>query len=175
MRVILQSLLNHIIRWLTCCLLLRTKKCTDTQTKFCRWARNCNYYSLIPHFIKFFDWQTGNTFFCSVYFNRSVVFNSLKRQASLSITNSQSLLKLMSIKSMMPSNHLILFYPLLLLPSIFPSIKIFSNESAPCIRWPKYRSLSFSIRLSNQYSGLISFRTDQFDLHAVQGTFKSLL
>ena len=138
MRVILQSLLNHIIRWLTCCLLLRTKKCTDTQTKFCRWARNCNYYSLIPHFIKFFDWQTGNTFFCSVYFNRSVVFNSLKRQASLSITNSQSLLKLMSIKSMMPSNHLILCRPLLLLPSIFPSIRVFSNESALYIRWPKY-------------------------------------
>ena len=80
----------------------------------------------------------------------------------------------MSIKSMMPSNHLILFYPLLLLPSIFPSIKIFSNESALCIRWPKYRSLSFSIRLSNQYSGLISFRTDQFDLLAAQGTLKSL-
>ena len=90
-------------------------------------------------------------------------------QASLSITNSQSLLKLMSIKSVMPSNHLILSHPLLLLPSIFPSIRVFSNESVLPIRWPKYWSFSFSISPSNEYSGLISFRIDWLDLLAVQG------
>ena len=90
------------------------------------------------------------------------------RQASLSITNSWSLLKLMSIESVMPSNHLILCHPLLLLPPIFPSIRVFSNESALCIRWPKYWSFSFSISPSNEYLGLISFRMDQFDLLAVQ-------
>ena len=97
------------------------------------------------------------------------------RQASLSITNSRSLLKLMSIESVMPSNHLILSHPLLLLLSIFPSIRVFSNESAFCIRWPKYWSFSFSISPSNEYSGLISFRMDWLDLLAVQGTLKSLL
>ena len=90
-------------------------------------------------------------------------------QASLSITNSRSLLKLMSIKSVMPSNHLILSHPLLLLPSIFPSIRVFSNESVLPIRWPKYWSFSFSISPSNEYSGLISFRIDWLDLLAVQG------
>ena len=97
------------------------------------------------------------------------------RQASLSITSSRSLLKLMSIESVMPSNHLILCCPLLLLPSIFPSIRVFSNESVLHIRWPKYWSFSFSIGPSNEYSGLISFRMDWFDLFAVQGTLKSLL
>ena len=92
------------------------------------------------------------------------------RQASLSITNSRSLLKLMSIESVMPSNHLILCHPLLLLPSIFPSFKVFSNESALCIKWPNYWSFSFSISPSNEYSGLISFRMDWLDLLAVQGT-----
>ena len=96
------------------------------------------------------------------------------RQASLSITNSQSLLKLMSIKSVMLSNHLILCHPLLLPPSIFPSIRVFSNESVLCNRWPKYWSFSFSISPSNEYSGLISFRMG-WDLLAVQGTLKSLL
>ena len=91
------------------------------------------------------------------------------------ITNSQSLLKLMSIGSMMPSNHLILCNPLLLLPSVFPSIRVFSNESVLHIRWPKYWSFSFSISPSNEYSGLISFRMDWLDLLAVQGTLKSLL
>ena len=95
------------------------------------------------------------------------------RQASLSITNSQSLLKLMSIKSVMTSNHLILCRPLLLPPSIFPSIRVFSNESLLYIRWPKYWSFSFSINPSNEYSELISFRIDWFDL-ATQGTLKSL-
>ena len=97
------------------------------------------------------------------------------RQASLSITNSRSLLKLMSIKLVMPSNHLILYHPLLLLPSIFPSIRDFSNESVLHVRWPKYWSFSFSIRPSNEYSGLISFKIDWWDLLAVQGTLKSLL
>ena len=91
-------------------------------------------------------------------------------QASLSITNSQNLLKLMSIESVMPSNHLILCRPLLLLPSIFTSIRVFSNESALHIRWPKYWSFSFSISPFNEHSGLISFRVDWLDLFAVQGT-----
>ena len=97
------------------------------------------------------------------------------RQASLSITNSQSLLKFMSIESVMPSNHLSLCCPLLLLASIFPSIKVFSNESAFHIRLPKYWSFSFSISPSNEYSGLISFRMDWLDLLVIQGTLKSLL
>ena len=97
------------------------------------------------------------------------------RQASLSITNSQSLLKLMSIKLVMPSNHLILCRPLLLLSSIFPNIRVFSNESALRIRWPKYWSFSFNISPSNEHPGLISFRTDWLDRLAVQGTLKSLL
>ena len=96
-------------------------------------------------------------------------------QASLCITNSQSLLKLMSIESMMPSNQLILCRPLLLLPSIFPSISVFSSESVLHIRWPKYGSFSFSISPFNEYSGLISFRMDWLDLLAIQGTLKSLL
>jgi len=96
-------------------------------------------------------------------------------QASLSITNSQSLLKLMSIESVMSSNHLILCHPLLLLTSIFPSIRVFSNESVLCIRWPKYWIFSFSISPSNEYSGMISFRMNWLDLLAIQGTLKSLL
>ena len=94
-------------------------------------------------------------------------------QASLSITNSQSLLKFMSIESVMPSNHLILCCPFLFLPSIFPSIRVFSNESALCIRWPKY--WSFSLSPSNEHPGLISFRMDWLDLLSVQGTLKSFL
>ena len=97
------------------------------------------------------------------------------RQAYLSITNSQSLLKLRPIESVIPSNHLILWRPLLLLSSIFLTIRVFFNESILHIRWPKYWSLSFSISPSNEYSGLISFRIDWFDLLAVQGIFKSLL
>ena len=96
-------------------------------------------------------------------------------QASLSITSSWSLLNLMSIESVMPSSHLILCRPLLLLPSIFPSIRVFSNESILHIRWPKYWSFSFSISPSSEYLGLISFRMDWLDLLAVQGTLKSLL
>ena len=116
-----------------------------------------------------------------VQFSYSVMSNSLQHhglqalQASLFITNSQSLLRLMSIKLVMPSNHLILYCLLLLPPSIFPSIRVFSNKSALRIRWPKYWSFSFTISPSNEYSGLISFRIDWFDLSAVQGTLKSLL
>ena len=111
-------------------------------------------------------------------FSHSAVSDSswtAARQAFLSITNSWSLLKVMSIESMMPSNHLILCHSLLLLPSIFPSIRVFSNESILHIRWPKYWSFSISISLSNEYSGLVSFRMDWLDLLAVQGTLKSLL
>ena len=97
------------------------------------------------------------------------------RQASLSITNSWSLPKLMSIESMMPSNYLILCRLLLLLPSIFPNIRVFSNKSTPLIRWPKYWSFSFNISVSNEHPGLISFRMDWLDLLEVQGTLKSLL
>ena len=118
--------------------------------------------------------------FSSAQFSCSVVSNSVTlwtaaRQASLSIANSWSLLKLMSIESVMPSSHLVLCCPLLLLPSIFPSIRVFSNESVLCIRWPKYWSFSFSISPSNENSGLISFRMDWLDLLAVQVTLKSLL
>ena len=97
------------------------------------------------------------------------------RQGSLSITNSWSLLRLSSIESVMPSSHLIISCPLLLLPSIFPSIRVFSNQSVLCIRWPKYWSFSFSISPFNEHPGLISFRIDWLDLLAVQGTLKSLL
>ena len=97
------------------------------------------------------------------------------RQASLSITNSRSSPKLTSIESVMPSNHFILCRPLLLPPSIFPSIRVFSNESALCSRWPKYWSFSFNISPSNEHSGLISFRMDWLDLLAIQETLKSLL
>ena len=96
-------------------------------------------------------------------------------QASLSITNSRSLLKLMSIESLMPSNHLILCHPLLFLPSIYPSIRVFSNELVLHVSWPKYWSFSFGISPSNEYSGLISFRIDWSDLLVVQGTLRSLL
>ena len=115
----------------------------------------------------------------SVQFSCSVVSNSLwshrLQHTRLSIASSYSLLKLMSIDSVMPSNHLILCHPLLLLPLIFPSIRVFSNESALCIRWPKYWIFSFCISLSNEHSGLISLRMDWLDLLAVPGTLKSLL
>ena len=97
------------------------------------------------------------------------------RQASLSFTNSRNLLRFMSTESVVPSNHFILCHPLLLLPSIFPSIRVFSNESVLCIRWPKYGSFNFGVSPSNEYSGLISFRMDWLGLLEVQGTLKSLL
>ena len=116
----------------------------------------------------------------TVQFSRSVMSDSATpwtaaRQASLSIPSSWSLLKLMSIESVMPSNHLILCCPLFLLPPTFPRIRVFSNESVLHIKWPKYWSFSFSISPSNEYSVLISFRMDWLDLLAVQGTLKSLL
>ena len=110
----------------------------------------------------------NSQFSCSVMFDSGTLWTAA-RHASLSITNSQNLLKLM------PSKHLILYHPLLLLPSIFPSIRVFFNEWALRIRWPKYQSFSFSISPSNEYSGLISFRIDCFDLPAVQGTLKGVL
>ena len=113
--------------------------------------------------------------FSSVQFRLLATLWTAALQPSLSITNSQSLLKLMSIESAMPSSHLILCHPLPLPPLIVPSIRVFSNESVLCIRWPKYWSFSFSISPSNEYSGLISFRMDWLDLLAVQGTLKSLL
>ena len=121
------------------------------------------------------------------YINYSVQFSSVAQslltvtpwtaahQTSLSISNSQCLPKRRSIESVMPSNHLILCHPLLLLPSIFPSIRVFSNESVLCIRQPKYWSFNFSISPSNEHPGLISFRMDWLDLLAIQGTFRSLL
>ena len=115
--------------------------------------------------------------FSSVLFSRLVLFNSVNpwtaaRQASLSFTISRSLLKLMSIELVMPSNHLILCCPILL-PSVFPRIRVFSNESAFCIKWPKYWSFSFNVSPPNEYSGLISFRMDWLDLLADQGTLES--
>ena len=126
--------------------------------------------------------MSHNSGFCSVSSVQSLSCVQLfatpwtaARQVSLSITNSQNLLKLISIESVMPSNHLILCRPLLLLPSIFPSIRVFSNKSVLHIMWPKYWSFSFSISLSSEYSGLTSFRIDWLDHLAVQGTLKNLL
>ena len=131
--------------------------------------------------------EKNEIFQCLVHYECSVQFSSVQLlslfqlfvtpwtvapQASLSITNSRNLLRLMSTESAMPFNHLILYCPLFFLPSIFPSIRVFSNESVLCIRWPKYWSFSFSISPSNEYSGLISFRMDWLDLLAVQGTLK---
>ena len=120
------------------------------------------------------------TYLCSFQFSHSVLSDSatpwtVACQGSLSITNSRSLLKLISIESVMPSNHLLLCHPLLLLPLIFPSIRVFSNESVLHIRWPKYWSFSFSISPSNEHSGLISFRMDWLDFLEVHRTLKSLL
>ena len=124
--------------------------------------------------------MTTHSSISSVQFSHSVVSNSATswttaQQASLSITNSWSLLKLLSVEPVIPPNHLILRCPLLLLPSIFPSIRVFSNESVLHISWPKYWSFSFSISPSNEHPGLISLRMDWLDLLTVQGTLKSLL
>ena len=137
----------------------------------------CSYWKILVNIFSIRKYY--NLIYFSIQFSCSVVSNSVTPwtaacQASLSITNSWSLLKLMSIKSVMPSNHLILCRPLLLFPML-PSIRVFSNESVLRIGWPKYWSFSFNISPSNQYSGLISFRTDWFGLFAVQGTLKSLL
>ena len=116
-----------------------------------------------------------NFHFSSVTQSCSTLCDPRSHQVSLSISNSRSLPKLMSIESVMPSSHLILCCPLLLLPSIFPSIRVFSNESALCIKWPKYWNFNFNIRPSNEHSGLISFRIGWFDLLAVKGTLRNLL
>ena len=131
-----------------------------------------NFFQVIQCFF-----MTHWVFCCSVAQSCPTLCNhrTAASQASLSFTISWSLLKPMSIESAMPSNHLILCRPLLLLPSIFPSIRVFPNEFALLIRWPKYWSFSFSINPSIEYSGLISFRIDLFDLLALQGTLKSLL
>ena len=128
------------------------------------------------------DWQNKSLYIHTVQFSHSIVSDSVSatpwtaaHQASLSITNSQSLLKLMSTESVMPSKHLILCHPLLLPPSIFPSIRVFSNYLILHIRWPKYWSFSFNISPSNEQSGLTSFKMNWLDLLAVQGTLKSLL
>ena len=128
---------------------------------------------------RFIYWRT-KVGLSSVQFSRSVVSDSATpwtaaRQASLSITDSRSLLRLMSIESVMPSNHLILCRPSLPSPSVFPSIRVFSNESVLHVRWPEYWSFSFNISPSNEHSGLISFRMDSLDFLEVQGTLKSLL
>ena len=138
---------------------------------------SCNFF--LPDII-YFD---PVSYLWSLQFSCSIVSDSLRphgpqttaRQASLSITNSQSLFKLMSIELVLPSNHLILCHPLRLSPSVFPSIRVFSNESVLHIRWPKYWSFSFSISSFNEISGLISFRMDWIDLLGVQGTLESLL
>ena len=125
-----------------------------------------------------FLWRSSSALLCCSSVAQLCLFVTpwtAARQASLSNTNSWSLLKLTSIELVMPSNHLIPCLPLLLLPSIFPSIRVFSNESVLHIRWPKYWSFSFSISSSNEYLGLISFRTDWFDFLEVQGTLASLL
>ena len=129
-----------------------------------------NLLSTIKH-IRKITWRKGEFY---LIINQFTSVQSLS-YTSLSITNSQSLLRFMSSESMMPSNHLILCHPLLLLPSIFPSIRVKSNESVLCIRWPKYWNFSFNISPSSEYSGLISFRIDWLDLLAAQGTLKGLL
>ena len=143
----------------------------------------CKKFSYQPYHSSdnfFLVMRNFKIYFLLLLFSCSVIFNSATSwtatcQASLSFTISWILLRLMSIESVIPCNHLILFHPLPLLPSIFPSIKVFSNESSLLIKWPKYWSFSFSINPSNEYSRLISFTVDWFDCPAVQGTLKSLL
>ena len=137
------------------------------------------FYRNKPWETQWTKWFKYNSISCSVQFSRSVVSDSLRPHglyhARFPYHQFPSLLNLMSIKWVMPSNHLILCHPLLLPPSIFPGIRVFSSESFFCIRWPKYWSISFSISPFNEYSELISFRMDWLDLLAVQGTLKSLL
>ena len=143
-----------------------------TDTALTRWPIQRSPIRLVRYHMPPYHFSSGQSFH---HVQNFVIPQTAVLQASLSITNSQSLLKLMSIESVMPSNHFILCRPLLLLPSIFPSIRVFSNKSVLHIRWPKYWSFSFSISPPNQYSELISFRMDWLDLLAVQGILKSLL
>ena len=142
-----------------------------TDTALTRWPIQRSPIRLVRYHMPPYHFSSGQSFH---HVQNFVIPQTAVLQASLSITNSRSFLKLMSIDSMMPSNHLILCHPLLLLPSIFPSIRVFSNESVLPIRWTKYWSFSFNISLSNEYSGLISFRTGWFNLLSLQGTLKSL-
>ena len=140
-------------------------------------SKNIMWWSILKQFINckvliIYQFSSDQFLSCVWFFATT---GTAAHQASLSITNSWNFLKLMSIESVMPSNHLILSHPFLLLPSVFLSIRVFSNESVLHIRWPKYWRFSFSISSSNEYSELISFRIDSFDLLAVQGTLKSLL
>ena len=144
----------------------------------CPWSTRASPVSILHKFVSPLHHCLVSQFSSVQSLSRVQLFSTpwtATHQASLSITNSQSLLILMSIELVMPSNHLILYCPLLLPPSIFPSIRVFSNESVLCIRWPKYWSFSFSISLPNEHPVLISFRMDWLDLLAVQGTLKSLL
>ena len=170
---------HHLQAFYICCFYSFTSICSTATASHC--------VTLVPLTTEALQRLTVQSHFARHYFS-FLWFTSVAQpwpticdpwtaacQASLSINNSWSLLKLMSIKSVMSSNHLILYHPLLLLPSIFPSIRIFSNEPVFCIRWPKYWSFSFNISPSNEHSELISFRMDWKDLLAVQGTPKSLL
>ena len=162
----------HLLSWLYW--KLSYKKCQQTRSPTAdEWIRKLWYIhtmefeSVLRRWMKKWKSLSGARLFATPW--------TAARQASLSVTNSQSLLKLMTIESVMPSKHLILCRPLLLLPSIFPSIRVFSNESVLPIRWPKHWSFSFIISPSSEHRGLISFRMDWLDLLAVQGTLKSLL
>ena len=157
---------------------------THTHTRMHPYVYNpCDMMDVEDNFIGVIILQVIRTLTCHIHLQLNLVTQSClfatpwtaAHQVSLSFTISQSLLKLRSIESVMPSNHLILCHPLLLLHSNFPSIRVFTSESALRIRWPKYWSFSFNISPSNEYSGLISFRMDWLDLLAVQGTLKSLL
>ena len=142
------------------------------------WSSSFSIYAFLILRKLFNLWASGSSFVSSVQGLSHIWLcdtMDCSRQASLSITNSRSLPELMSMESVMPSNNFIHCHPLFLLPSIFPSISVFSNESALRIRWPKYWSFSFSISPSNEHPGLISFRIDWLDLLAVQGTLKTLL
>ena len=162
----------HLLSWVYW--KLSYKKCQQTRSPTAdEWIRKLWYIhtmefeSVLRRLMKKWKSLSGARLFATLW--------TAARQASLSISNSQSLLKLMTIESVMPSNHLILCRPLLLLPSIFPSIRVFSNESVLPIRWPKHWSFSFIISPSSEHRGLTSFRMDWLDLLAVQGTLKSLL
>ena len=172
--------------------IFREQKLQNIPSILARWSVDCSWLSLLPNRRLYFHsiWLSSLTLLTLylLYLKQSIVaVQSLScvqlfatpwtaaHQDSLSITNSRSLLKLMPIESVMPSNHLILCHPLLLLPPIPSSIRVFSNESALRMRWPKYWSFSFNISPSSEYPGLISFRMDWLDLLAVQGTLKSLL
>ena len=164
------------VLWSESCLLISGSKWPDG-TKINLTMELLKIKQVISKFLKF-EWVAPLQFSSVQSLSRVRLFATpwtAARQAFLSITNSQSLPKLMSIELVMPSNHLILCHPLLLLPSIFPNISVFSNESALYIRWPKYWSFSFSVSPFNEHPGLISFTMDWLDLLAIQGTLKSLL